>query len=729
MNALVSNSDQERARRLTEQANELRRSWRWEEALPLCFAAAKADPFSPAAAFNLGVMLSKMGRLDEADAELRRAADLAPGLPVVIHALAHNLLAQGRFKEAWPLYDVRASIPELNTGFPTNFNFPRWSGEPLAGKRLAVFPEQGLGDQIQFSRFLPQLIRRAESVTILALPPLERLFRHNFPGAEIVLASGKVEFPDPHFWTTMHDLPAALRIGLEDIPTAPYIRAPVSWPPLGEGFKVGVKPNGNSRFINDAMRSLPAEAVERLRAGLPGHVIDLEPDASGARDLADTAAIIDQLDLVISVDTSVSHLAGAMGKPCMVLLPGFGPDWRWMHNRRDSPWYPGHRLYRSGFDNDWGPPIDQVLRDAHAYAAPARTLGREAVRLRDRGLYAESLAAGRRSLAIAPSDPVVLHNHARLLTDLGQLEEGEKFQRRAVAAGPGTPLHLYGLGLNLLAQGKYAEGWKLYAERAAIPTLNAGFPQNIDLPRWQGDPIAGQRIAIFPEQGFGDQLQFARFLPKLRALGAEVVLFVPPALVRLLKASFPEILVIEASGTASFPHCSTWTTLVDLARLLGARIENLPPADYLPLPPPLARKGFRVGIMTRGNPALHHDAHRSLPSEACALLRQMMPGDLVELDPEISGARDFLDTAHIIADLDLVVSIDTSVGHLAGVCGKPCALLINGFATDWRWLRGRSDSPWYPKHRLFRGGVDGNWDAAIAELLAHVESFAAALPS
>lgn len=716
---------QGQARRLTEQANALRQSWRWEEALPLCFAAARADPQSPAAAFNLGVMLSKMGRLEEGELELRRAETLAPGVAAVTHALAHNLLAQGRFGEAWPLYEVRASIPELNTGFPKDFAFPRWRGEPLAAKRLAIFPEQGLGDQIQFSRFLPRLIAEAGAVTLMALPPLERLFRHNFLGAEIVLASGAVDFPDPDYWTTMHDLPGALRIELGDIPTTPYLRAPASWPSLGDGFKVGLKAKGNPRYINDATRSLSPGALQRLRAGLPGHVVSLEPDESGAKDLADTAAIIDQLDLVVSVDTSVAHLAGAMGKPCLLLLPGFGPDWRWMHDRTDSPWYSAHKLYRSGFDNDWAPAIDHVLHDVRAYAEPARVLVREAARLRDCGRYPESLAAGRKAVALAPSNAVALHNLARLLTDMGQLGEGEAVQRRAVAAAPDKPMHRYALGLNLLAQGRYDEGWALYAERAQIPTLDAGYPQNVGFPRWQGEPIAGKRIAVFPEQGFGDQLQFARFIPGLHALGAEIVLLAPPALVRLFEAAFQNVTVVEAAGTAGFPRCAVWTTLIDLARWLGARIETLPPADCLNLTTQSGHADFRIGIMTRGNLAFLHDAHRSLPREAADRLRAALPGEVVDLDPAVSGAKDFLDTAHIVADLDLVVSVDTAVGHLAGIMGKPCALLVNGFATDWRWLRDRADSPWYSRHRLFRGGIDGNWDAAIADLLAHVEAPAA----
>lgn len=724
---------QERGRRLTDQANALRRSGRWEDALPLCVAAAEADPRSPAAAFNLGVMLSKMGRLEEGEAELRRAGTLASGIPAVIHALAHNLLAQGRFGDAWPLYEVRAAMPELNTGFPTDFAYPRWRGESLASKRLVIFPEQGLGDQIQFSRFLPSLIRQAETVTLLAPPPLERLFCHNFPGAEVMLASGSVDFPDPDFWTTMHDLPGALRIELGGIPTAPYLRAPTSWPPLADGFKVGLKVTGNPRFINDAMRSLPSNAGQRLRAGLIGHVVSLEPDDSGAGDMADTAAIIEQLDLVVSVDTSVAHLAGAMGKPCLLLLPGFGPDWRWMHARSDSPWYPAHKLYRSSLDGDWTTAIDRLLRDVRAYADPARILVREASRLRDQGFHAQSLAAGREAVSRAPSNPFALHNLARLLTDLGRLEEGEVVQRCAVAAAPDKPVHRYALGLNLLAQGKYREGWALYADRADVPELNAGFPRGVGFRRWQGEPIAGKRIAVFPEQGLGDQLQFARFLPQLQQRGAQIVLLTPPALVRLFETAFPTLQVVKAAGAAAFPKCDVWTSIVELAHLLGARLETLPAPEYLALEDMRnPQAGLRIGFMGKGNPGYVHDAHRSLPAADAERLRAALPGEVIDLDPKASGASDFLDTAHIVASLDLVVSVDTSVGHLAGVMGKPCCLLVNGFATDWRWLRDRPDSPWYPKHRLFRGGMDGDWGPAMAELLTYIGTMgaqAASLPS
>jgi len=497
-------------------------------------------------------------------------------------------------------------------------------------------------------------------------------------------------------------------------------------------IRIGLVARGNPAYGGDVYRSLPHDLAERLRKELPGEVIDLAPEKTGATDFADTAAIVATLDLVVSVDTAIAHVAGAMGKTCLLMLNGFATDWRWMRGRSRSPWYRDHILFRTDPASGWQPVVERVLNEARRASRSALPHMRQLRALRAVGRYSEALAAGRKALGIEPNRLSVIHNLARLLGDLGRLKEAEKLQRRALAISA-DDVYRYALGYNLLSQGHYAEGWPLYESRTGISQLRAGFPQGVKFPRWQGEDIADKRVAVFPEQGFGDQLQFARLLPQLRARCAGVVLLAPSPLVRLFQTAFPDMEVVEAAGTASFPRCDVWTTSVELARLLDLRIENIPDPHYLHLPGE-GKSGdrFRIGFMSKGNAAYIHDAHRSLPRDAAERLRANLPGEIVDLDPAVSGAKDFLDTAQIMADLDLVVSVDTSVGHLAGVVGKPCCLLVNGFATDWRWLRDRSDSPWYPRHRLFRGGVDGNWDQAIADLIAQVDTLAthaAALPS
>ena len=717
----------ERSRALMDQANALRAAGKSEEALSACFEAFRADPTSQAAMHNLGAMLTKLGRLADGEAILRHALKLAPDVPRAAHALAHNLLGQGRYREAWPLYEARLHVSELNTGFPLNFAFPRWRGEPLNGKRLAIFPEQGLGDQIQFSRFLPQLIEQAATVTLLTLPQLERLFRHNFPRAEVVRAAGNVEFTDPDLWTTLQDIPAVLNIALEDVPSAPYLRPPTAWPELGDGFKIGLKSIGNPNYISDATRSLPEHFAERLRTGLPGRVISLEPKDSGAQDMADTAAIIDQLDLIVSVDTSVAHMAGAMGKPCLLLVPGFGPDWRWMTDRTDSPWYPRHRLFRSTPDGDWSAAIDQLLQVVEPTvrrAAAERLIG-EAHARRAAGQPRRALAAAEEAVAADPSSVDAAYMHGVFLTSFGKLTESEAVLRRVMQAAPHLPNPRDALGVNLLAQGRYREGWPLYEARAARERLNVGLPGSFPYPRWQGEKLAGKRIAIFPGQGLGDQIQFVRFIPRLQRQGARVTLLAAPPLFELFKQSFSNVEVLAASGSVDFPDPDYWATLADLPVRLDVQPDKLWEDTYLRAPESATQRAdeeFRIGLMTQGDPTSGTDPYRSLPPDLTARLQKELAGTVIDLSPQQTGARDFAETAAIIATLDLIVSVDSAVAHLAGAMGKSCLLMIPGYATDWRWMRERRDSPWYPDHVLYRSDIDAGWSSTVQAVIQDVHN-------
>lgn len=341
------------------------------EALDALREAIGIMPRHAAATYNLGINLTYLGRLDEAEAVIRRVPSLAPDLPEVRHALSLILLAQGRYREAWPLFDARLGTVKMRGDLPLNFPFPRWRGEPIAGRRITIFPEQGFGDQIQFVRFVPWLRGLGAEVTLLALPPLAKLFRHSFPDITQIIASGTTEFPDPDFWITLCDLPGLAGATIDTLPSRPYLRTPIRWADPPPGFKIGLIARGNPHYANDARRSLSAEATARLRAQLPGTIVDLDERQTGARDFAETAAAIDQLDLVISVDTSIGHLAGALGKRCFLLIPAIGTDWRWGYGRDDSPWYPQHRLFRSAIDGDWTPAIDRLGADARALAAGA----------------------------------------------------------------------------------------------------------------------------------------------------------------------------------------------------------------------------------------------------------------------------------------------------------------------------------------------------------------------
>jgi len=283
---------------------------------------------------------------------LREALRLDPANPRIQVLLGEALLGQGRYEDAWPLMEARLDAPELGSPRPPLAE-PEWRGEPLAGKRLLIIGEQGAGDQIMYARFAPILQAQGAEVTLLCLPSLARLFARSL-GVDVAAMAGRVDLPDPDYWTLTASLPARLGVGLAGLPYAPYLNA--SARPLGR--KIGVVTRGNPRHWNDARRSLPADAAARLLAR--GDVVDLAPEASGAKDFLETAEIAAGLDLVISVDTSMAHLAGAMGKPVWILLPAYGVDWRWLRDRSDTPWYPSARLWRQPQGDDWNTVLDAI---------------------------------------------------------------------------------------------------------------------------------------------------------------------------------------------------------------------------------------------------------------------------------------------------------------------------------------------------------------------------------
>ena len=341
----------------------------------------EALPDDHQAANNLGFLLLDSQRPEQAIPWLRRAVEigvapeparlgLARGLiatsdfaaaePLVQAAVAQRgddelrlllacaQLGLGRFAEAWPVYDSLRTDPGKAAG--RGFGVPEWQGEPLAGKRLLIWREQGFGDQLMMARYLPML--EAAHITYAGRPELERLFAQ-MP-VDYLAVRGQWTAGPFHYWTLPLSLPARLGITPDTIPTAPWLRGT----PTRRGG-IGVMWRGNA--LPHPERSLSEAAGAELLA-LSG-AVSLDPADSGARDFQDTADLIAGLDVVITVDTSVAHLAGAMGKPMMLLLPARFADWRWMQGRTDSPWYPSARLYRQQVHGDWGPVVAQVKAD------------------------------------------------------------------------------------------------------------------------------------------------------------------------------------------------------------------------------------------------------------------------------------------------------------------------------------------------------------------------------
>ncbi|THD80582.1 MAG: hypothetical protein E7812_07590 [Phenylobacterium sp.] len=306
----------------------------------------RSKPF--AANHNLGTVLGASGDLEGAEAAYRAALVADPKAATSRHALSMLLLAQGRYAEAWPEWEARRGVADLQIPAP-DLRTPEWRGEDLAGKRLLVFGEQGLGDKIMLARYFAPL-KAAGAEVVFACPPiLHRLMRRlgvEPAGPEATEASVAADL-----WTLQGTLPVRFATTLETLPPPADFGLP-----LGSGGGVGVVPRGSTVHKNDAERSLGPRHAKRLLA--LGR--DLRPEASGAEDFEATAEIVAGLDLVISVDTSVVHLAASMGKPTWVLLPARDTDWRWLRGREDSPWYPSARLFRQRAAGDWDPVLRRI---------------------------------------------------------------------------------------------------------------------------------------------------------------------------------------------------------------------------------------------------------------------------------------------------------------------------------------------------------------------------------
>lgn len=305
------------------------------------------------ALFRTGVALHRDGDLGGAIETYRRVLRQVPGLVVARDNLCLALLAAGDYAEGFSLYDVRFERSSNRVPHPS-LSFPEWRGEPLAGRSILVWMEQGFGDQVMFARFARVLADQGARVSIITPKPLVRLFDRLGVGV-IAVAGGPTEIPAHDFWIMPASLPGRLGVTVESLPSAPYLAA-------GAGHDgVGVAWRG--RATPDPKRSMPEPLGQQLRARLGA--VSLQPEDSGAVDFEDTARIIERLGLVVTIDTAVAHLAGAMGKPTWVLLP-FVADWRWMQGRDDSPWYPSMRLFRQPAPDDWESVIEAVEAAARA---------------------------------------------------------------------------------------------------------------------------------------------------------------------------------------------------------------------------------------------------------------------------------------------------------------------------------------------------------------------------
>ena len=380
--------------------------------------------------------------------------------------------------------------------------------------------------------------------------------------------------------------------------------------------------------------------------------------------------------------------------------------------------------------------IDPAFLDAHCNLGTLYTR---------KGMAIEAIASFRNVLTVDSHNVFALCGLGFTLFNLGDEAAAAACYRLALDAEPTCATALFNMSSILLSEGRFAEGWAAYEMRWQLRHF-ASDRQLFDQPRWTGEDITGRRIYIHTEQGFGDTFQFVRYALLLAERGVTVILAVQPALAQLLRHVHPSIQVI-AKGQDLLPSFDVYCPLLSLPHIFRSDLSSIPaPAQYLhPHAEDLSRwadridsANLRVGIVWAGNPQHTRDRIRSIPHSCLGQITRVYgvtfyslqkgpaAADLpqvasrypvINLDEEL---RDFTDTAAAIAHLDLVITVDTAVAHLAGALGKPVWILLS-HASDWRWLKDRTDSPWYPTARLFRQSMLGHWDDVLASVREKLE--------
>ncbi|HEY1649309.1 MAG TPA: tetratricopeptide repeat-containing glycosyltransferase family protein [Terracidiphilus sp.] len=345
----------------------------------------------------LGNAYQHSGDWDRAMECFDRALAISPNRAEVHLNRAMVLLNQGNFSDGWREYEYRWETPAFRAYKSRGLGKPRWQGEPLDGKRILLHAEQGFGDAIQFARFIPELSARGAEVFVEAKGPLKELF------SELVTPDHIIELGNPlpefDYDCPLMSLPIPLGLELSSIPNAPYLKVPskmvddarslLTAISPGTRLRVGIVWTGNSSHPWNAMRSVPLAQLAPLGRVKEIQLYSLQREAASAEaepwpegsplalpgesleGFQRMAAVIQALDLVISIDTAQAHLAGALGKPVWVLLPLFY-EWRWHSHLEDSPWYPSARLFRQQTPGEWTRVIQKVAEELQRFASEHR---------------------------------------------------------------------------------------------------------------------------------------------------------------------------------------------------------------------------------------------------------------------------------------------------------------------------------------------------------------------
>ncbi|HSY27268.1 MAG TPA: tetratricopeptide repeat protein, partial [Burkholderiaceae bacterium] len=376
--------------------------------------------------------------------------------------------------------------------------------------------------------------------------------------------------------------------------------------------------------------------------------------------------------------------------------------------------------------------------------------------LKEQGDFTGALSSYQKALALKPGSAIIFNNIGETYRSMGRVDEATTHFRKALAVKPDFAQAQWNLSQVFLLAGDFSSGLPLFEKRLASEVLRqfgaidtdtqAG--KFSDKPRWKGENLQGKTLVIWAEQGYGDNLMMMRYLPLLKEKGATSVIIY--CYQKLMKIMLTQInLVVEQNTPLALDSFDVQCPMMSLPYVFGTTLDSIPQTiPYLSVPAATSTKwrsqlekfkGMKVGLVWAGNKDLQKDALRSIILQQFAPLmvldgvqyvslqkdeaaRQLMEKDWRILD-WMDVCDDFLDTAALIDNLDLVIAVDTAVAHLAGALGKP-VWLLNRLAGDWRWMKDREDSPWYPSMRIFRQTTLHDWSGVIEAVTSELGKLA-----
>ena len=733
--------------------NVYRSKGKYDLAMDYYQKALDMESDNPAIYNEIGTLNEKRTQLDDAINNYKKAIELNPNQAETYRNLAHAYLLKGQLKEGFKLYEWRLKCSDYNSRIYREI--PGWKGERFEGKTLFLCTEQGFGDIIQFIRYAPMVKSLGGHVAFGTFANMIRLIS-KVQGIDRVF--DKEPISNFSYQVPLLSLPAIFETDINTIPTnIPYIYPPDNvgeWVSIVRDhpakLKIGIVWAGSPKHPENHLRSMTletltplfslshtsdiaffslqigAQALTESDSHLP--IIDLAPHIN---DFADTATAIDQMDLVISVDTSTAHMAGAMGKPVWIMI-AVSPDWRWMTDRKDSPWYPTMSIFRQKEIGDWTPVVNNIVESLCFEAAKNGDLFFNKNQM-DQAEFWYLL-----SIKIDPRYATAYTNMGVICEKRNQIDSAIDWYRQALYLDPDNASTHKNLGHALLLKGAVTEGFKEYQWRLKCKKFQ-GDPKH-DIQIWQGEPLENKTILLYSEQGFGDIIQFVRYAPLLKERGATTVVGTFPNLTRLLKKADG---VDRAVSNASESEFDYQVHLLSLPHLTGTHEYNIPSkipyfhidtsdVTHFSSIVDISDDHVNVGLIWKGDPNHPNDKNRSIPIEKLSplleirdihfycfqkdCLKDKAVQNIIDLSTHI---QDFYDTAAAMKCMDAIISVDTAPAHLAGALGKPVYLLLP-FSPDWRWMLNGSKSPWYPDMKLLRQERSKTWEPVISQLLKEI---------